>query len=247
MQSPDTEQQIKRLVRKANLLALLCFPVVLWQAWRLNHQVLRVPEAKGLSGHVDGIKPALRLLVIGESTSAGVGVEHNEDGLAGHLARALADEHKRSVHWRVIGLNGYTAGETLRKLCPQVAGGSADLVVIVHGFNDTVGWTSPAKWKKDIRKIVSILDTRLHRPDFVLTGIPPFRYFPSLPEPTRSILALRADALELSSKQLADGIRNLKYAELEALPGAEYYCIDGFHPSEQGYGLWARKLVDNYL
>ena len=243
MAEADSERQIKQLVLKSYFLALLCFPIILWQAWRLNRRVLRITEAEGLSGHINGSKPALRVLLLGESTSAGVGVQHNEEALAGHLSQAIARQSGRSVHWRVIGLNGYTAQETRRLLCPQVASYSADLVVIVHGFNDTVNWTSPEKWRREIRQIVSILDTRLQQPQFILTGIPPFQDFPLLAEPTRTILGLRSHALELASETLSRENGKLKFLKLSALPASEYYCIDGFHPSSKGYAMWADKLA----
>ncbi len=243
MNSETPESQIRSLTRKSLLIALLCLPVIIWQALRLNHRVLRVPEADGLSGHIEGRKPALRLLLLGESTSAGVGVSHNANGLAGHLATALARQLECAVHWRVIGLNGYTVKQTRTRLCPQVASGSADLVILVHGFNDTVNWTTPRRWKNEIQQIISILDTRLHRARFILTGIPPFRHFPLLPEPMRSVLGLRADALEMASLGLVDEIQNLQFVKLEALPASDFYCIDSFHPSDKGYELWASKLV----
>ncbi len=243
MAQRETERQIRQLAHKSNLLAALCLPVILWQAWRLNQKVLRVAEADGLSGHIDGSKPALKLLLIGESTAAGVGVRHNDDGLAGHLARALAEQSGQAIHWQVIARNGMTAAETRKQSCPRVAGGSADLVIIVHGFNDTVGWTSARQWRSNISDIINHLETRLHRPQFVLTGIPAFRHFPYLPRPTRSILALRSDMLEYCSTLLAGENRNLRFEKLDALPGSDYFCIDGFHPSSRGYALWAEKLA----
>lgn len=240
----DRQQQIRALTRRANLLAIACLPILLWQAWRLSHAVLRLHEAQDTSGIAEGNKPTFRLLIIGESTSTGVGADSNYEALAGHLARALATRLRRSVHWQVFGQNGFVARQTRQQFCPQVATEHVDLVVIVHGFNDTVGWTSCATWRKELRLIVNSLAPRLDHPMFVLSGIPPFREFKALPQPMRSILAMRADALELAGDEVADDMENLRHIKLDALPGAEYYCVDGFHPSAKGYAQWAEKLAE---
>lgn len=238
---------IRRLVLISNLLALLFLPLLIWQAWRLNHRVLRLHEADDVSGIVSGPGPALRLLLMGESTSAGVGASSNDEALAGHLARALAARLGRAVHWRVIGINGYTIRQTRRYLCPRVAGGSADVVLIVHGFNDTVGWTSPTHWTRELQTVMRQLADRLHHPVFVLSGIPLFRAFPHLPRPTRDLLGMRADALALASQDLAAEGSDLGFVPLGELSASDDYCVDGFHPSSRGYALWAEALTDPIL
>jgi len=240
----ESQRQIRSLVSRANLLTALCLPLVLWQAWRLGRSVLRLDEAADTAGHVEGNKPAIRLLLLGESTASGVGAVSNDQALAGHLARALRQKTGAAVHWRVIGQNGFTAAQTRKLLCPRVPGGSADIVVLVHGFNDTVNMTSPTRWQKELKAIVEYLETRLHQPRIIFSGIPPFRHFPALPEPTRSILGLRADALELAADQLASEMRSLEHIKLTPLPGAGYFCVDGFHPSSKGYELWAQTLAE---
>ena len=243
----DYRADIRRLSRRANIYAALSLPVLLWQAWRLNHRVLRVHEAADLSGFIDGNGPALRLLLLGESTAAGVGAASNQEALAGHLASMLHKHRGQSIHWRVIALNGYTVRQTRQILCPQIAGGSADIVVIVHGFNDTVGWTSANRWQKEVTDILNQLNSRLHRPTCILSGIPQFAKLPHLPNPMRRILALRSDALNLASQQLAEDISSLGFLPLDALPSSEYYCEDGFHPSSLGYEGWAEKLAEYIL
>lgn len=66
------------------LTTALLFPVLLYQGKRARKNTPRLPEAQGSpSGHYGEGQPDLRLLVIGESTAAKVGVITHEQGLVG--------------------------------------------------------------------------------------------------------------------------------------------------------------------
>ncbi|MDX1553739.1 MAG: hypothetical protein R3198_14020 [Marinobacter sp.] len=72
------------------LATALLFPVLLYQGKRARKTTPRLPEAHGSScGHYGDGQPDLRLLVIGESTAASVGVTTHDQGLASQLARQL--------------------------------------------------------------------------------------------------------------------------------------------------------------
>jgi len=59
--------------------------------------------------HGDG-PPAHRLLVVGESTAAGVGVATHDQGLASQLARHLHQRTGHTIAWHTWGINGITMG-----------------------------------------------------------------------------------------------------------------------------------------
>ncbi len=79
------------------LMCLMLAPLLVVQARRARRDTPRLPEAggadRGREGSGDG--PPLRLLVVGESTAAGVGVAEHRQGLGAHLARALARHHQQ--------------------------------------------------------------------------------------------------------------------------------------------------------
>ena len=73
---------------------LLLGPLLLAQARRLRKTALRLPEAAGPRSGVEFpalraalVAEPLRLLVVGDSSAAGVGVDHQEQALAQPLAR----------------------------------------------------------------------------------------------------------------------------------------------------------------
>ena len=70
-------------------------PVLLWQGARVRATALRLPEAAGERLQSGG---ALRLLIVGDSSAAGVGAAHQDEALAGCLARTLAARLARPRH-----------------------------------------------------------------------------------------------------------------------------------------------------
>src|SRR5690554_8235760 len=72
------------------LTTAVLFPVLLYQGMRTPQTTPRLPEASGSPyGQYGEGEPARRILVIGESTAAGVGAQTHDQGLASQLAREL--------------------------------------------------------------------------------------------------------------------------------------------------------------
>ena len=82
-------------------------PLLLPQSRWLKRNALRLPEAAGpREGGVGAGGPLLRLLVVGDSSAAGVGVADQAQALALPLARCLANGLGRRSHgnwWRNPG------------------------------------------------------------------------------------------------------------------------------------------------
>jgi hypothetical protein len=78
------------------LIKLTVAPILLWQGKRTRAQTLRLPEAAGDRSGMVGLEFAtnistpFRLLVIGDSSAAGVGAATQIEALAHQTALALA-------------------------------------------------------------------------------------------------------------------------------------------------------------
>ena len=64
-------------------------PILLWQGHKVRQRTLRLPEASGARAGILGQGLPLRLLLLGDSAAAGVGVSRQEEALAGQLAAQL--------------------------------------------------------------------------------------------------------------------------------------------------------------
>ena len=225
-------------------LTLALLPVVLPQALWTRRTALRLPPAAGAQTGMAGAEfsaEPLRLLLIGESTVAGVGVEAQTEALAGQLALALAERRQRPVAWRACGENGITAGEACERLLPLALSQPADLVLLVFGVNDTTHLSSLTRWVAALRSLSRALAAQGAQVAF--TGVPPIQHFTALPWLLRRLLGLRAalldDALLRASRE-----ERADYLKLGLLVTPDYLARDGYHPSALGYRVWAEGLAE---
>ncbi|BAN50367.1 SGNH/GDSL hydrolase family protein [Metapseudomonas resinovorans] len=224
--------------------ALPLLPLALPMAVHTRRTALRLAPAagpeRGLAGGELNGEP-LRLLLIGESTVAGVGASCLDFALAGQMARALAARLGRPVAWRACGENGITAGEALERLLPQVADEPADLVLLVFGVNDTTHFSSDQRWQASLQGLARPFVGRGAR--VTLAGVPPLEHFSALPWLLRQLLGWRARLLDRQLRELAEreGLEAFD-TRLEMRP--EFLALDGYHPSTLGYRTWGESLAE---
>ena len=234
------------LLRAGSAASLALLPLLLAQGKRVRRDTPRLPEAGGpREGEVPGDGVPIRLLLIGESTAAGVGAPDHERGLAGSTARTLAQATGRGVRWRVIGRNGATAHAARTELLADAAGVEADVVVVALGVNDTLRFHRSSRWRADLAALVDAIRGRCGAVPVVLASVPPVGRFPALPQPLRGALGLRASLLGRAAARLARESDGVVYDALLPLPENEvagFFCEDAFHPSVDGYAVWGRSL-----
>ncbi|SDT92611.1 Lysophospholipase L1 [Halopseudomonas salegens] len=218
-------------------------PQALW----VKRTALRLPDAappwRGLvasPGSVAGITEPLRLLILGESTVAGVGVADQTMALSGQLAQHWSAQRQRPVEWVACGRNGARARDCLRDLLPEVAGQYWDMVVIVLGVNDTTHLTGRSRWRREIRALLASFSACSQQ--LVLTAVPPLAHFHALPQPLRGWFGLRSGLLDQDLRAEAE-TAGAAHIAFDLPMQSRYLAEDGYHPSAQGYQLWARGIV----
>lgn len=224
--------------------ALPLLPLALPMAVHTRRTALRLAPAAGPECGLAGVGfegAPLRLLLIGESTVAGVGASCLDFALAGQLAGALASRLGRPVAWHACGENGITAGEALERLLPRVADEPADLVLLVFGVNDTTHFSSSHQWQTALRGLARHFVGR--GAQVALAGVPPLQHFTALPWLLRRLLGWRAGLLDSQLRELAvrEGV-GCCATRLEMRP--EFLALDGYHPSPLGYRAWGESLAD---
>lgn len=219
-------------------------PVALAQGLWLRGRVPRLPEAVGpRQGAAAGAGMPLRLLVLGESTVAGVGAPVQEQALAAQLARALATRTGRAVQWQALGKNGVTAAATHALLARRLTPGPQDAVVVALGVNDTLALRGPGRWTGDLRQLITAVRERVGPAPVFLAAVPPMGEFPALPAPLRTVLGVRARILDRAAARLAHQLPNVRHAPLPGRLEHDFFCHDGLHPSPAGYRAWAEYLA----
>lgn len=226
----------------------LFIPILIIQGLWVRLRTPRLPEASGPRfGTVERSGEPFDLIVLGESPVAGIGARTHEVALTGRTASALARRTERTVKWQTYGLSGATARRTLRELVPQIAGRNADAVIIALGVNDVISWRGVSNWTRDLEQLISGVRRHVDNSLIVLTGVPPMQHFPALPQPLRWILGLRARLLDRGSVKLAAVLPRVIHVPSDFELAREWFCADGFHPSEPGYAEWGERLADVIL
>jgi lysophospholipase L1-like esterase len=218
-------------------------PVLLPLALYTRKRALRLPEALGPHAGLAGARQPgtpLRLLLLGESPVAGVGVEFQQQALAGQLAEALAADLGRPVAWRALGENGITAPAACTRLLPELDAGAHDLVLLVFGVNDSTRLSALSSWDAALQRLCHTLAAGGCRVAF--SAPPPIERFTALPWLLRQLLGWRARLLDARLRRFCAG-NDAEYLQPELAFSADYLAADGYHPSALGYRVWAQALA----
>jgi lysophospholipase L1-like esterase len=218
----------------------------------VNHVV--TPAGGGAEGR------RLRLVVLGDSTTAGVGVRRAEDALPYRLAQHVADHERQPVHvvsygWAGARIADLPATQLPRALEPLRQGETApflpdaDIVALVIGSNDATHHTKPGPYRADLRRALQVVRESAPQARVVLAGIPAFRGALKAIEPLISLADLYARLLRRISRAEAHRA-GVAYADLARhVPPridrtTEFLSSDQFHPSAVGYAIWADVIFE---
>ena len=189
----------------------------------------------------------LRLVMLGDSTVAGVGAPTTEGSLPVLTAQRVAEATGRTVSVTGLGVSGARTLDVTQEQAPQLGDG-IDVVVVVIGSNDTTHVTPP--WRIDDQTRDMISAVRRHAPEaaIVLGGVPLFGSADALAQPLRWVVDQYAKVVRSAQREVAAdaGITFVNIA-VEASPRfrgvPEAMSPDGFHPAPVGYGFWADALA----
>jgi lysophospholipase L1-like esterase len=235
----------------AGAVAVLPFAPFLYLQGRYTRR--KVGVLPGAAGDTTGTtcdsgEPA-SLLVIGESTVAGLGARTHRFALAGQFAARLSMRVGRPIRWTAIGKNGVTARQTIDELVPRIPNEQFDYVLLGLGGNDVLKLSSPRKWRRDMTELVNIVREKNPSATVFITNCPVIKLSPALPQPIKFILWQLS---RLHDANIRDFSRNFEKVFYYHQPAAvtEGFFADGIHPSEKGYADWSEAMMefftDNY-
>ncbi len=229
------------------LTTALLFPVLLYQGKRARRITPRLPEAGGSPfGQYGEGTPARRVLVIGESTAAGVGVETHDQGLASHLARQVHEHTGQTIAWHTFGINGIRLGALVGEL-ETAELPAADVVLLSMGVNDTTGFTPRYHFRRQLRELRQLLAPRYPGP-LLLLSVPPMHLFTALPSPLRYVMGWRARQLDNLYVRLArQNPGDFVHLHYPVITDPDLLASDGYHPGGRGYQYIAGALADKVI
>lgn len=222
-------------------------PILLTQAAWLRRTALRLPEASGprcgTEGDCQGALAPLRILVVGDSSAAGVGVSEQTQALAQPVAKRLAARTGRQVTWQLVAKSGVDTRAALQLLA-QSELTQADYLVTALGTNDVTSQRSVSQFLDSYSALIDTIRHRTGIRGLVVTGLPPLRILPAAPHPLRWYLGRYAARLDRALRDWIGSDLMARYVSLEwaARPGD--MAIDKFHPGPGQYRQWAELVTE---
>lgn len=220
--------------------------VIAVEAWfAARREYLSAATAPSLDGEFGSGAGLVRITLLGDSTAAGIGAGEVAETVGGQLARRLAGTGRR------IRISGAAiAGSNTGDLGPQVSrallGRRPDVAVILVGAEDVTHGRPLASVRRNLAEAVARLRAAEVRvvvgtcPDLAATRV--------AAQPLRTLLGWRGRAVAAAQAQAtraADGVP----VDLAARTGPVFradpgtFSEDGFHPSADGYRLFAEALL----
>jgi lysophospholipase L1-like esterase len=200
-------------------------------------------EHDGLVGTTDGAP--LRMVWLGDSTAAGVGASSVEHALPRRVAAAL----ERPVDVTSLAVSGARiadlVGDQLDRL--EALAAAPDVVVISIGANDVTHLTSRDDFRSAYDEVLAAAPAQAL---VVLLGVPDMGAPPRLLQPLRAVAGFRGRQLDGVTAAVAKE-HGATYVDIAGETGppmrsdtGRYFAEDRFHPSDEGYRLWADAVLE---
>ena len=215
-------------------------PVIVPQGIWTNLRVPTLPEPSGARQGRAGRGPRLRLLVVGDSAAAGVGVSRQEEALLGQVVSRLAQRYR--VEFDLQAKTGFTTADILRRLDEMVPQ-TYDVVLTSLGVNDVLALSSRATWLARQAQLREVLRQKFGARLLVVSGLPPVHSFPALPQPLRWHLGSRATQFNEEIAAAVAAERDVRLVNLRFEANAGMMASDGFHPGAPIYSEWAARAA----
>jgi len=220
------------------LVSIPLTPVFLAQAAWTIRRLPALPDArKPWSGALAGPDP-IRLLVVGDSTAAGVGVAEQEDGLPGNIARELKHRFGRGTEWRVVGESAVDTRGLVARHLGELTEAPADLIFIAVGSSDAIKLRPGKSFARDLRELLECL--RDASPDalILVSQLPRFSQLKSFAEPLKSGLARNTAILDAVLIGVISPMKGVRAVATPPVYAPHTLSVDGLHPNATGYRDW---------
>ena len=216
-------------------LKLVLSPLLIAQAMGTRRRAPVLSEATGpREGQLGSGGAALRLLIAGDSSAAGVGVAHQDEAFAGHFTRALHKRSGRPLRWRLLAKSGLTTKQVMELLQADPPP-AADIAVVLTGVNDVIDLIPPRRATLHREALADWLLAGGRVRHVVFAALPPINQFPLLPQPLRRVMGDDARRHNDAMAQWAARRTDAHHVPIALQLSPAAMARDGFHPGEPIY------------
>jgi lysophospholipase L1-like esterase len=189
-------------------------------------------------------KPPLRVILLGDSSALGVGVDTVEQTVGGQLATMLASAGTR-VTLSTVAVAGARCSDLATQVARAQVGPRADVAVVLVGTNDAAHLVRPGEAAASLATAVRRL--RDAGTAVVVGTCPDLGAIRAVAPPLRQLAGWYGRRVARAQAHAARSA-GASVVDLGALVGpvfradAGMLCHDGFHPSADGYRVIAFAL-----
>lgn len=194
--------------------------------------------------------PLLRLVMLGDWGAIGVGVNDVSDTVGGQLAALLAEgpagSGPRQVRLSSMGVAGSRSADLSTQVARALLGERPDIAVVLVGAHDATDLRRPGEGAAHLGAAVRRL--RDAGVEVVVGTCPDLGAVRAIAPPLRQVagwLGRRTARAQARAVRAAGGIP----VDLAAVAGPVFradagtFSADGYHPSADGYRVWAHALL----
>lgn len=194
----------------------------------------------------DGDRAPLRMIVAGDSTAAGVGASGGATTVGGRLARVAVGAARAPVRLHSVAVSGARTRD-LQRQASRALMLRPHLVLVLIGANDATHLTSRRHIRAGSERAVSRLTSA--GAEVVVGTCPDVGAATALPRPLRDLAGWRSRAVADTQRAAVTAAGGTP-VDLARTTGPAFRAAprtmlseDGFHPSDEGYRVWAQVLA----
>jgi lysophospholipase L1-like esterase len=194
-----------------------------------------------------GSAPPLRLVLLGDSTALGVGVDRVQDTVGGQLASMLAQgPDRRRVELSSVAVSGSRSADLGIQVARALVGHRPEVAGILLGGNDVLRFGRAVDAAEHLAAAARRL--RSNGVAVIVGTCPDLAAARAFDPPLREIIGWRGRRLA-GRQAIAARAAGAIVVDLGEQTGAVFradagtFCHDGFHPSADGYRIWAHALL----
>jgi lysophospholipase L1-like esterase len=240
---------VKQATRRTLVYGALALPAALVgaagflyaEAMYAVHRGLPTVTGHDPSGEVgDPAHPEVTLLLLGDSTLTGSGLESVDDIWVRQMAARLSGEFR--IRIVSVATGGARTAEVRRDQLPQALRTRADLAIVSAGANDVMHVTPLREIERDLTAIVAELHAVV--PEVLLTGVGDLGNVPRVPFPLTLVASARSRSVDRIHRQVAERFDYADKVPVGAMTAGfsrdrSLFGPDWFHPSRAGHAIWA--------
>ena len=187
--------------------------------------------------------PPVRVVWVGDSLAAGLGVDVVDDTPA-HLVARMLD---RPVDLTVLAVPGHTSADVIEHQLPSLLVRDADLVILCVGANDVAQMKKRSRYRAQLDGILGAVAPT----PTVMLSLPDMGMPDRLAQPLRFLAARRGRWFERARAKVVAGHPHAVSVDVATRPpemsrkvGRAMLCADKFHPGPEAYRIWAERIAE---